>query len=111
MRITEFTLGTKHYTQKQLCLKALELLQGLPIESIHTSYNSTGRGQTSLWMTFRSVSACFKITFLDLPEMLDFMAKLEYSDTPQHSTTHNALHQKAEEIYKNLKILVDTSTA
>lgn len=105
MRITEFTLGTKHYTQKQLCLKALELLQGLPIESIHTSYNSTGKGQTSLWMTFRGVSACFKIIFLDLPEMLDFMAKLEYSDS------NNAIHQKAEEIYKNLKILVDTPTA
>lgn len=82
MRIREFTTAGKHYTDKQLCLKALDLLsEALPIESLHASYNGT-ENSVSAWFTFAKVSSCFKVEFIDLPELIAFINDLQFRDPP-----------------------------
>ena len=106
MRIQEFITSGKHYTNKRLCNEALQLFsESLPIESLHTSYNGT-ENSVSAWFTFSQVSSCFKVEFLDLPELLDFLDSLNLRDKPMKAT----LVDSAESVYEDLqKILAENA--
>lgn len=102
MRIREFITSGKHYTNKKLCNKALQLFcDGLPIESLHTSYNVT-ENSVSAWFTFAKVSSCFKVEFLELSELLDFLDSLNLRDKPKDTT----LGQSAESVYEDLQKII-----
>lgn len=99
MRIREFTTSGKHYTDKKLCNQALQLFSdNLPIESLHTSYNAT-ENSVSAWFTFKKVSSCFKVEFLELSELLDFLDSLNLRDKPKEAT----LGKSAESVYEDLQ--------
>ena len=104
MRIREFTTSGKHYQGKQLCLKALNLLsEHLPIESLHTSYNSTENSVTA-WFTFALVNSCFKVEFLELSELLDFLEALDLRHPPETGQVTRAA--QAEKVYQDLQKII-----
>ena len=106
MRIREFITSGKHYTNKKLCTEALQLFsENLPIESLHTSYNAT-ENSVSAWFTFSQVSSCFKVEFLELSELLDFLGSLNLRDKPNGATQG----QPAQSVYEDLqKILAENA--
>jgi hypothetical protein len=106
MRIREFITSGKHYTNKKLCTEALQLFSdNLPIESLHTSYNAT-ENNVSAWFTFTKVSSCFKVEFLEMSDLLDFLDSLNLGDKPNGAT----LGQSAESVYEDLqKILAENA--
>lgn len=102
MRIQEFITSGKHYINKKLCNEALQLFSDkLPIESLHTSYNAT-ENSVSAWFTFAKVSSCFKVEFLELSELLDFLDSLNLRDKPKTAT----LTDSAESVYEDLKKII-----
>ena len=102
MRIREFITSGKHYTNKKLCNDALQLFsESLPIESLHTSYNAT-ENSVSAWFTFAKVSSCFKVEFLEMSELLDFLDSLNLRDKPKKAT----LADSAESVYEDLQKII-----
>ena len=102
MRIREFTTSGKNYTNEKLCNEALQLFSdNLPIESLHTSYNAT-ENSVSAWFTFAKVSSCFKVEFLELSELLDFLDSLNLSDKPKEAMQE----QSAGSVYENLQKII-----
>ena len=102
MRIREFTTSGKHYTNKKLCTEALQLFSdNLPIESLHTSYNAT-ENSVSAWFTFAKVSSCFKVEFLELSELLDFLDSLNLRDKPKEAV----LSKSGESVYEDLQKII-----